>query len=119
MTGQFDWVEFNRWKQGKSFPSTRQDRIRKLRRITVERGATPAEARAAVERVRDLQRRYRRYGERLRKACRDVDECISVGRSSLVTRDDLEKNETLLQERLRTLIEEASKLVSSGNKQKE
>ena len=49
MTGQFDWVEFNRWKQGKSFPSTRQDRIRKLRRITVERGATPAEARAAVD----------------------------------------------------------------------
>jgi hypothetical protein len=101
---KFDWDEFRRSMQGVNFPSTRGDKIRKLRRITVKNGATAAEANTAEARARQLEKKYRLYGEELRRACKEVDGCISAIRSHRLTDGEVREKERQLQECLRKLI---------------
>jgi hypothetical protein len=87
-----------------------KEKIVKLRRVTVKRGASPNEEAAATEGIRRLEAEYFPT-ERLEKAWREVLKvapfCNSLG--ILVIED-----EQLFQKRLRKLIDEAQKLIKSG-----
>jgi hypothetical protein len=90
----------------KPAPLTRREareKIDKLRRVTVKRGASEGEAQNAEDAIRRLEAEHFPH-DRLRKTWREVSKIIDAGDA---------RNKPLFQARLRKLIAEANELLAA------